>query len=296
MPTSIQKLVFLPLVFYACLPAAAAEPGSGIAIDREHQVWFTDSSSGVWRISPNGELSMPYKTPSRWLGFDANGRYAQSKPERYQRITGKGVSPALLSSSTGPIAIGPEGDLYYAASNESGPLHILRLTPSGDSFVVAKVPDNPKEQKLRRVNGIAVGNDGAVYLAGNHTIRRVTKEGSVTSVAGPLSTVEGCTKVPGLKKGWRPYMRGIALDSAGSIYVAATGCSSVLKIEPDGKTAPVFQSEAGWTPTGVAVLERDLYVLEYQNAGSTNRREWKARVRRLTPDGKITLLATATPK
>jgi len=36
----------------------------------------------------------------------------RSKPERYQRITGKGVSPAVLASTQGPIAIGPDGDVY----------------------------------------------------------------------------------------------------------------------------------------------------------------------------------------
>jgi hypothetical protein len=286
------RLALASLFLFACFPGYAAEPGSGLVVDRERQVWFTDSTTGVWRISPTGELTMPYKTQARWLGLDANGRYAQSKPERYQRVTGKGVSPALLSSVSGPIAIGPEGDVYYADSNESGPLHVLRLTPAGESFVVARIPDNGKEQKLRRVNGIAVGPDGALYIAGNHTIRKVTKEGAVSTVVGPLYTVDGCVKVPGLKKGWRPYMRGIALDPSGAIYVAATGCSSVLRIGADGTATPVMQPDAGWTPTAVAVYERELYVLEYQDAGVSNRQAWMPRVRKLSADGKVSVLAT----
>jgi hypothetical protein len=123
MLTATQKIGFACVFLSGCLVCPATEPGTGIVVDRECQVWFTDSGTDVWRVGPTGELTMPYKSQARWLGFDANGRYAQAKPERYQRVTGKGVSPALLSSIGGPIAIRPEGDVYYAASNESGRSH-----------------------------------------------------------------------------------------------------------------------------------------------------------------------------
>jgi sugar lactone lactonase YvrE len=287
--------IFLSVCSQGLLLAAPAEPDSAIVVDRERQVWFADSAGAVWKVSPTGVLTVAYKHPAHWLGLDAGGRYAQSKPERYQRLTAKGESPALLASATGPIAIGLEGDLYYAASKESGPLHILRFTPSGDSFVVGKVPDNGKEQKLRRVNAITVGPDDAIYIAGNHTIRKMTKGGAVSDVAGPFYTAEGCAKLEGISKSWRPYMRGIALDSAGTIYVAATACGSVLRIGKDGTSAPVLQSESGWAPTGVATYDRDVYILEYQKAGSANRRDWIPRVRKLAADGKISVVATLPP-
>jgi streptogramin lyase len=279
-------------VLFGCMLAGAAEPGSGIVVDPERQVWFTDSGTGVWRLNGRGEMTLQFKHPAQWLGFDADGRYSKSKPELYQRITSRGVNPAMLGSTSGPIAIGPEGDVYYAASNESGPLHILRLSPMGERFVVAQVPDNTKGKKLRKVNGIAVGPDKAIYIVGNHTIRKVTREGAVSTVAGPLSTVPDCVEVPGLKKGWTPYMRSLTLDASGAIYVAATGCGSVLRVEQDGKLSKVMQSESGWSPTGVAMFDHDLYVLEYQNAGNADKRQWTPRVRKLSGDGKETLLGT----
>jgi hypothetical protein len=289
------NLPFLALFALAGQAASAAEPGSGILVDHEKQVWFTDAG-GIWRLTGGGELTQQSKQAAQTLGYDINGRYAQAKPERYQRITGKGVSPAVLASTTGPIAMGPEGDVYYAASNESGPLHILRLSPNGESFVVAKFPDNGKGEKLRRVNGMAVGPDGAIYVAGNHTIRKVTREGAVTSIVGPLDSIPDCIKVTGLKKSWRPYMRGITVDGAGNIYVAAAACSTVLRVTADGKVATVLQSDAGWTPTGVATYEQDLYVLEYQNAGSPNKKLWVPRIRKLTPEGKATTLTARAAK
>jgi sugar lactone lactonase YvrE len=282
-------------VLIACALGAlanAAEPSSGIVVDREHQVWFSDSATGVWKLDASGGATLQYKRPAQWLGVDLGGLYAEAKPERYQRLTQKGVRPALLASTRGPIAIGPDGDVYYAAANEAGPLHILRLQPNGDNFVVAQVPDNTKGNKLRRVNGIAVGPDGAIYIAGNHTIRKVTKGGAVSTVIGPLATLDDCVKVPGIRKGHRPYMHGITVDASGTIYVAATGCASVLRVTSDGKMTTVLQAESGWAPTGVASYEHDVYVLEFQNAGSSNRREWAPRVRKLAADGKVSTVGT----
>jgi len=281
-------------IFGGCLLANAAEPGAGILVDREGQVWFTDSVGGVWKINPRGEVTQAYKQGALWLALDLDGRYAQSKPERYERVTQKGVKPALLGSTSGPIAMCAEGEVFYAASNESGPLHILRLMPNGDNFVVAKVPDNTKGIKLRKVNGIAVGADDTIYIAGNHTIRKVTKSGSVSTVIGPLATLNDCVKFNGIPKKHRPYMHGMTIDASGTIYVAATGCSSVLKVTPDGKMSTVLQGEDGWSATGVAIYEKVLYVLEYQNAGSPNKHEWTPRVRKLAADGKVTVAGTVS--
>src|SRR5580765_1582678 len=106
----MRMVRILAWVCGGCLALAAAEPGSGIVVDRERQIWFSDSATGVWKVDPRGEVTLQYKHPAQWLGFDLDGRYAQAKPEKYQRITQKGVIPALLASAGGPIAIGPEGD------------------------------------------------------------------------------------------------------------------------------------------------------------------------------------------
>ena len=276
------------------LLAGAAEPGAGILVDSERQVWFTDSVTGVWKIDPRGEITHVYKHPALWLAMDVAGRYANAKPERYQRVTQKGVRPALLASTSGPITLCPEGEVFYAASNESGPLHILRLVPNGDNFVVAKVPDNTKGVKLRKVNAIAVGPDDTVYIAGNHTIRKVTKGGQVTNVIGPLATLDDCGKVAGIPKKHRPYLHGLAVDTSGTLYVAAMGCSAVLKVTPDGKMSTLLKEDDGWSPTGLAMYEKDLYVLESRNAGSTNKKDWTPRVRKIAADGTVTTVGSAT--
>ena len=47
-----------------------------------------------------------------------------------------------------------------------------------------------------------------------------------------------------------------------------------------------------WTPTGVAVFGKDIYVLEYWLTASDDRREWLPRVRKISPDGKTVIIAS----
>jgi DNA-binding beta-propeller fold protein YncE len=91
------------------------------------------------------------------------------------------------------------------------------------------------------------------------------------------------------------YCRGLAIDSAGTIYVAATGARSILKITPQGKTTTILQNPAPWTPTGVTVHHGEIYVLEWHDVIAEKqeiRTAWLPRVRKIGQDGKLTTLAT----
>jgi hypothetical protein len=66
-----------------------------------------------------------------------------------------------------------------------------------------------------------------------------------------------------------------------------------VKIAPDGKTETVLKSEKPWTPTGVAVRGKDVFVLEYSDPDKPT--GWRPRVRKLGPDGKVAILATIDP-
>jgi hypothetical protein len=58
----------------------------------------------------------------------------------------------------------------------------------------------------------------------------------------------------------------------------------------------VLKSERPWSPTGVAVHGGDVYILEYTNANGGMTDGWTPRVRKLTRDGMVTLLATVPPQ
>ena len=115
--------------------------------------------------------------------------------------------------------------------------------------------------------------------------------GSFSTLAHPVVVKECDEELP--DNNASPYLRGLAVDSGGTVYAAATGCHGVVKISPDGKVETVLKAERPWTPTGVALFGGDVYVLEYANHNSGNApgREWQPRVRKLGRDGKVSTLA-----
>ena len=90
----------------------------------------------------------------------------------------------------------------------------------------------------------------------------------------------------------RPYLRGLKVDSNGTVYVADNGDARVLKITADGKIATLIQLENPWAPTDVAIFGDVVYVLEYLHTPGDDRLQWMPRVRKITPDGKSTIIMT----
>jgi len=142
------------------------------------------------------------------------------------------------------------------------------------------------------------GADGSLYItessnANANTIRKITADGTVSIIATfvgkggkdqPLETVPS-------------YCRGLVVDTTGNIYVAATGSRSVLKITAQSKITTILQATSPWTPTGVAIFHGEVYILEWHDVTQENlevRSAWIPRVRKIGPDGKLTILATVS--
>jgi len=275
--------------------AAFAHPGSGIFVDRQGQVYFIDIGAGVWKIDRQGALARHPGPNFHWMAMDSDNRFAgaglPSGPGWEMALAG--ASPTLIVSSDFPAAIGPDGNLYYPQPAVGGGLQIVRRTPGGQASVMARLPAQVSGQPLRWLNGLAFGPGGALYYTENRAIRRITPEGQATTVAAHVAPPR-CASVPGTEPGTVPYLRGLAVAGDGTIYVAAAGCGSVLKVTPDGKVSTVLQLESPWSPTAVAVSGRDVYVLEYLHTANESRREWLPRVRKITADGKSAVIASVS--
>jgi len=104
-------------------------------------------------------------------------------------------------------------------------------------------------------------------------------------------TVPECARpraVPDERVG--PALRGLDVAADGTIYVAASGCSAVLRITPTGAVSVVLRSFDSWSPTGVAVAEDDLYLLEYRYIEVERAQDWLPRVRKVSRDGAVTTI------
>jgi hypothetical protein len=271
------------------LPAMLlAHPGSGIVVDRLGQVYFVDTGAGLWKIDTRGVLVKITAPRFHWLALDADDRFASARLPSGPAgdITRVGASPTLLLASDYPLAIARDGNLYYPSRHADGAaLDLLRVVPSGRSAVLAAVP-------LPYLNGLAAAPDGSLYFTENRAIRRVSPSGEVSTVVSRVA-LRTCPRIPGNEPD-DPLLRGLAVDSTGTVFVAASGCGSVLKVTPGGEVSTVLHLRGPWSPTAVALHDGDLYVLEYLHTAVEDRRQWVPRVRKISADGTEAVLATVT--
>jgi hypothetical protein len=66
----------------------------------------------------------------------------------------------------------------------------------------------------------------------------------------------------------------------------------VFKITPDRKVTTLLQLDSPWAPTDVAIFGDIVYVLEYLHTPGDDRTEWMPRIRKITADGKSTIIMT----
>jgi hypothetical protein len=88
-----------------------------------------------------------------------------------------------------------------------------------------------------------------------------------------------------------PYLRGLAVGDDGTVYVAATGCRMVVRIDRRGTVSTVLRAESPWAPTAVALHGNAVYVLEYLHTPGDDRRQWLPRVRKVDGGGHVSTLA-----
>jgi sugar lactone lactonase YvrE len=98
---------------------------------------------------------------------------------------------------------------------------------------------------------VAIGPDGAIYIAesGNHRIRKVDRNGIITTVAG---SGPGGKKSAGYSgdggaatKARLRHCKGVTVAADGTIYIADTGNHCVRKVDRRGVITTVAGSRAG---------------------------------------------------
>ena len=280
-----------------CSPwSLLAHPSSGIVVNANGEVFFVHSARGVAKIERDGKLTYVHQsTGGHWLCLDPEGHFSKTQPRHFIRITPDGARPAIIFADGGaPIAVGRDGNFYYGSGgdkNEPGAETVSRLTRDGS--VTAFAPKVKPELARQRagVTGLAAGGDGALYVASAVSILKVDMDGSTKTVVERPS-LKDCDANPppdGL-----PGFQGMDVTKEGTIYAAATGCRTVIKISPDGEVQTVLKSEAPWSPTAVAVHRDELYVLEWTNPNEGADAGWRPRVRKVDKSGAVTTLVTVT--
>ncbi|HEY4414220.1 MAG TPA: NHL repeat-containing protein [Verrucomicrobiae bacterium] len=143
--------------------------------------------------------------------------------------------------------------------------------------------------------GVAVDDAGTIYFANtrSHTICRLTSAGDLTVLAGQAGSFGSVDGTGNAARFF--YPQGVALDSAGNIYVADGGNNTIRRITPAGvvTTLAGLACQSGSAdgngsharfayPASVAVDSAgNIYVADLYNFT----------IRKVTPDGAVTTLA-----
>jgi RHS repeat-associated protein len=211
------------------------------------------------------------------------------------------VSQARFRDLAG-IAIGSD-DTIYVADAGNHRIRIVRPAGLSGSAVVSTLAgdgtagfaDGPgATARFNNPQGVAVAPSGVVYVAdtGNHRIRRIATDGTVTILAGNGTS--------GFENGQGNQARfnspsGIAIDAAGNLFVADTGNSAVRFVSTDGMVSTVAgDGTLGSTDApaarfntlaGIAVDGATAYVYLADTGNH--------RIRRLDPQGAVITIAGA---
>ena len=221
----------------------------------------------------------------------------------FDEVGGDG-GPAAQATLNLPasVAVDTAGNVYVA---DSANHRIRRIAPDGIITTVVGTGEAgddgdggpARDARLRRPLGVALGADGTLFVADtyNHRIRKVTTDGTITTIAGTGEPGFGGDGGPGAAA-MLAYPTGIAVATGGALYIADTGNHRVRKLTADGAIATVagtgaagFNGDGGPatqarlnSPRGVAVAaDGTLYVVDRENR----------RIRMVDTDGLTTTVA-----
>ncbi|HEX7151786.1 MAG TPA: hypothetical protein VF618_09890 [Thermoanaerobaculia bacterium] len=267
--------------------SALAHPGAGIAVTADGRVYFVDTRGSVYSIEPNGQLVRREGPAYHWFAYDAAGEFRgnalPSIPGGQLRV----AAPLILSSDV-PIAIAG-GKLYYGETSGAR-ARIAAVDRSGARSVRATLPPMLSAGRAATwVNGLAAGPAGSLYYTEDAAVRKIDARGNVSVVAANVR-VPNCAAIPEASPELRPYLRGLAVAADSTVYVAASGCGALIKIDPRGRATALLRTAAPWSPTAVAEAGGEVYVLEYLHTTGDDRSQWVPRVRKIARNGTVSTL------
>ncbi|HYM61190.1 MAG TPA: hypothetical protein VEZ11_09885 [Thermoanaerobaculia bacterium] len=251
----------------------------GIATDAAGNVYIADLNNGtVRKVSPDGSTT----TLAGLAGVTG---------------TANGVGAAASFNGPAGTAVDAAGNVYVADILNHA---IRKITPAGVVTLFAgggfggALDGQGSKAKFLYPADVAVDGAGNVYVAdgGNDTIRKITPDGTVTTLAGTAGSegnVDGTGRVARFRS-----PQGVAVEGDGNVYVADSRNDSIRKITPAGVVTTIAGSGnpgradgAGsaatfYRPSGIAVGDGgNLYVADTDNN----------MIRKITPGGVVTTIA-----
>ena len=261
--------------------AARFNAPSGVAVDEAGNVYVADLGNyTIRKITSSGSVS----TLAGLAGISGS-------------VDGTGAG-ARFGAPLG-VAVDTAGMVYVADSEN----HTIRkITPGGTVSTLAGLSGSSGSAdgtgsvaRFFNPSDLIVDSAGFIYVADrfNHTIRKITPSGAVTTFAG-TALFQGSADGTGGAASFR-FPKGLSVDAAGNVYVADTGNSTIRKITP----AAVVTTLAGLAGNpgnvdGIGSAARFAFPpdVAVDAAGTLSVADANnSTIRRITPDATVSTLA-----
>ena len=255
----------------------------GVATDSAGNVYVADwGNSTIRKITPAGVVTT-----------------LAGMAETSGNADGTGAAASFHHPSG--VATDSAGNVYVADESNST---IRKITPAGvvttlagTAGITGSADGTGAAARFTHTNGVATDSAGNVYVAdvGNHTIRKITSAGAVTTFAGTAGT-SGSTDGIGATARFE-FPMGVATDSAGNVYVADVYNNTIGKITSAGVVttlAGAAVTRGSTDGAGVAASFNNPSGVATDSAGNTYVADIDNHtIRKITPAGVVTTLAGA---
>ena len=230
-------------------PAAAARLAFpyGVAVDSAGNLYIADSSNDrIRKVDSTGTITTIAGTGE--LGFSGDG------------------GPAVEAELYYPygVAVDSAGNLYIADSGNRSPQGRFdgddhhdrghrKIRVSGDGGPAV-------EAELRTPRSVAVDSAGNVYIADvrDRRIRKVDSTGTITTIAGTGRSGFSGDGGPAVEAELRSP-DGVAVDSAGNVYIADSRTQRIRKIDSTGTITTIAGTgRSGFSGDGGPAVEAEL--------------------------------------
>jgi sugar lactone lactonase YvrE len=211
--------------------------------------------------------------------------------------TADGTGAAARFNEPAGVAVHGAGNIFVVDNwNHT----IRKITPSGVVTTLAgtaglsgSADGTGAAARFYRPEGVAVDGAGNVFVADNwnHTIRKITPSGVVTTLAG-TANISGSAD-GGAAAARFYYPSGVAVDGAGNLFVADSANFTIRKITPNGVVTTLAGSAGllgSADGTGAAARFDSPCGLAVDGAGNVFVAD-NYTIRKITPSGVVTTLA-----
>jgi|GEM_PF-779010 len=212
------------------------------------------------------------------------------------RLAAQSVGSLVTTGLLEPqgIAVDADNNLYIT---DSGHNRVVRFFPDTGVLLnfaglIGQSGTNDGRGSLARFSGpqgVVFARGGVVVAdSGNHTIRLISFDGVVSTLAGQPGLPGFADSPAGVNQARFRFPSGLSADTEGNIYVADTKNNAIRKIDVSGTVSTLAGITNGlYEPSGVTTWTNGLLLV----ADTRNHS-----IKSLAPNGKLTLLAGANSR